>query len=137
VGAARALLALGRNAEAARQYAHARQLSGFVPHEALETHLAATARTHAPKLSVLEGGRSDNVVELASASPQRTRFEDIAGLQELKRTIRLQIIEPFLRPGLFARFKKRAGGGVLLYGPPGCGKTLIARGVATECRAEI
>jgi ATP-dependent 26S proteasome regulatory subunit len=137
VGAARALLALGRNAEAARQYAHARQLSGFTPYEALETHLAATARSHAPKLSVVEGGRSDNVVELASAGPQRTRFEDIAGLEELKRTIRLQIIEPFLRPGLFAKFKKRAGGGVLLYGPPGCGKTMIARGVATECRAEF
>jgi len=137
VGAARALLRLGKAAEAARYYAHARQLSGFAPHEELEAHLAATARTHAPRLSVVDGGRSDTVVELAVATQQRTRFDDIAGLEDLKRTIRLQIIEPFLQPGLFAKFKKRAGGGVLLYGPPGCGKTLIARAVATECRAEF
>lgn len=136
VGAARALLLLGKSAEAAGRYAGARHLKGFIPHEALEAHLAATARTHTPRLSVLDGGRSDNVVPLAPTQ-ERTRFDDIAGLDDLKRTIRLQIIEPFLKPGLFAKFKKRAGGGVLLYGPPGCGKTMIARAVATECRAEF
>ncbi|HEY1890514.1 MAG TPA: ATP-binding protein [Steroidobacteraceae bacterium] len=137
VGAARALLLLGQPAEAARRYAGARQLKGFIPHEELEAHLAATTRAHSPKLSVLEGGRSDNVVELGAPIQERTRFDDVAGLEDLKRTIRLQIIEPFLKPGLFAKFKKRAGGGVLLYGPPGCGKTMIARAVATECRAEF
>jgi SpoVK/Ycf46/Vps4 family AAA+-type ATPase len=138
VGAARALLALGRAPEAGRHYANARQLKNFSPHEELERHLATTARVSTPRLSVVDGRRSsDNVVELAAATASRTRFEDIAGLDDLKRTLRLQIIEPFLRPGLFAKFKKRAGGGVLLYGPPGCGKTMIARAVATECRAEF
>src|SRR6185312_9005548 len=137
VGAARALLLLGRPAEAARRYAGARQLTGFVPHEELETHLAATARVHAPKLSVVDGAQTDNVGAPPATSSSRTRFGDIAGLDDLKRTIRLQIIEPFLKPGLFAKFKKRAGGGVLLYGPPGCGKTMIARAVATECGAEF
>jgi SpoVK/Ycf46/Vps4 family AAA+-type ATPase len=66
------------------------------------------------------------------ASTNSIGFDDIAGLDDLKRTMRLQIIEPFLRPGLFAKFKKRAGGGVLLYGPPGCGKTMMARAVASE-----
>jgi ATP-dependent 26S proteasome regulatory subunit len=137
VGAARALLRLGRPAEAARHYADARQLAGFVPHEELEAHAAAAARTRSPRLSVVDGGRGDNVVMLAVPNQERVRFDDIAGLEDLKRTIRLQIIEPFLKPGLFAKFKKRAGGGVLLYGPPGCGKTMIARAVATECRAEF
>jgi AAA+ superfamily predicted ATPase len=137
IGAARALLALGRASEAARHYADARPLKGFSPHADLERHVATTARAHPPKLSVFDGGRSDNVIELVVAVPGRTRFDDIAGLDDLKRTIRLQIIEPFLRPGLFAKFKKRAGGGVLLYGPPGCGKTMIARAVATECKAEF
>lgn len=68
---------------------------------------------------------------------QTVRFADIAGMEALKKTLRIRIIEPFLRPGLFERFKKKAGGGVLLYGPPGCGKTMIARAIATECSASF
>lgn len=65
------------------------------------------------------------------------RFSDIVGMEELKKLLRLRIIEPFQKPGLFARFRKKAGGGVLLYGPPGCGKTMIARAIAYECKASF
>ena len=140
VGAARALLALGRDGEALTRYEAARRLDGFEPDPTLEQRAAAARRAEpASRFSVVEGGRRDNVVELArrEREPERIGFADIAGLEDLKRTVRLQIIEPFLKPGLFAKFRKRAGGGVLLYGPPGCGKTTIARAVATECRAEF
>lgn len=60
------------------------------------------------------------------------RFEDIAGLEEVKRSIRLRVIAPYLNPGLYARFRKELNGGILLYGPPGTGKTMIARAIATE-----
>jgi len=69
--------------------------------------------------------------------PRPTSFDDIVGMDALKRTLRLQIVEPFRNPSLYAKLKKTAGGGVLLYGPPGCGKTMIARGIATECRANF
>lgn len=139
VGAALALLRLGREEEARSAYLVARGNKGFVPDPALESLAGAAGRQGAPRLTVLTGGRepSSNVVDLATVGRERISFDDIAGLDELKRTIRLQIVEPFLRPSLFARFKKKAGGGVMLYGPPGCGKTMIARAIATECRAEF
>ncbi|MEM7644519.1 MAG: ATP-binding protein [Pseudomonadota bacterium] len=62
-------------------------------------------------------------------------FADVGGLEDVKRDIRRRIILPFAQPSLVARFKKSAGGGVLLYGPPGCGKTLLARATAGECGA--
>src|SRR6185369_2779336 len=58
-------------------------------------------------------------------------------LDAIKEQIRRRIILPFQKPALFSRFKKRAGGGVLLYGPPGCGKTLLARATAAECNAKF
>lgn len=137
VGRARALLALGRDGDALQCYASAASLPGFVPDELLDARQSKARRAEPGRLSVVQGGRPDNVVDFINTSRERIRFADIAGLEDLKRTVRLQIIEPFLRPGLFAKFKKRAGGGVMLYGPPGCGKTMLARAVATECRAEF
>jgi SpoVK/Ycf46/Vps4 family AAA+-type ATPase len=142
VGAARSLLALGRSDEAHSRYSRARELPGFDPDPAVDAALAATRRASVQRLTIA-GGVSDRneasgeVVPIGVARGSRTTFADVAGMHDLKRTVRLQIIEPFLRPALFAKFRKRAGGGVLLYGPPGCGKTMLARAVAGECRAEF
>jgi ATP-dependent 26S proteasome regulatory subunit len=135
-GAASALLALGRRDDAQRRYETGRSLAGFEPVRELEPAAPEQAVREPVRLTVLPAG-ADKVVPIDQGSQHRLRFDQIAGLDDLKRTIRLQIIEPFIRPGLFARFKKRAGGGVLLYGPPGCGKTMMARAVAAECGAEF
>ncbi|MCG3180833.1 MAG: ATP-dependent zinc metalloprotease FtsH [Phycisphaerae bacterium] len=62
-------------------------------------------------------------------------FDDVAGLDEAKAEIRMKMIYPVAQPALAERFGVRAGGGLLLYGPPGCGKTMIARAVAGELEA--
>lgn len=59
-------------------------------------------------------------------------FSDIAGLESVKKAVRMKVIEPILHPELYERFAKESNGGILLYGPPGTGKTMIARAIATE-----
>jgi SpoVK/Ycf46/Vps4 family AAA+-type ATPase len=68
---------------------------------------------------------------------ESVKFSDIVGMQSLKDTLRLNVIEPFKNPGLFARFSKKRGDGILLYGPPGCGKTMFAKAIAHECDLEF
>ena len=64
-------------------------------------------------------------------------FKDVAGLQQVKKQINLRIIAPFKNPEIYKAFQRTAGGGILLYGPPGCGKTFIARATAGECGANF
>lgn len=68
---------------------------------------------------------------------QEITFKDIGGLGDIKDQIYKKIILPFIKPSIFQKFKKKAGGGVLMYGPPGCGKTLLARATAGECHAKF
>jgi transitional endoplasmic reticulum ATPase len=60
------------------------------------------------------------------------RFEDIAGLDEVKHQIHLKLLYPFQHPDLAKSYGIKPGGGLLLYGPPGTGKTMMARAVAGE-----
>jgi SpoVK/Ycf46/Vps4 family AAA+-type ATPase len=66
-------------------------------------------------------------------STKTVTFADVGGLEDVKKAIHRTIILPFQRTELYERYGRRAGGGVLLYGPPGCGKTLLARATASEC----
>ncbi len=61
-----------------------------------------------------------------------TTFADVGGMDELKEEIRLKIIYPLQFPDLYKAYGRRTGGGILIYGPPGCGKTLMLRAVAGE-----
>ena len=61
-----------------------------------------------------------------------TKLADVAGMEEVKKQIRLRLIEPVKNPELAKKYGLKTGGGVLLYGPPGTGKTFIARAVAGE-----
>jgi len=60
-------------------------------------------------------------------------FSDIGGLEAIKKVIHRMIILPLMRADLYKKYGRSGGGGVLLYGPPGCGKTMLARATAGEC----
>jgi ATP-dependent 26S proteasome regulatory subunit len=65
------------------------------------------------------------------------RFNDVGGMQRVKDEISMKIIQPLKNPELYKAFGKKTGGGILLYGPPGCGKTFVAKATAGEINAKF
>lgn len=64
-------------------------------------------------------------------------FSDVGGMESVKKEIELKIIKPLLHPELYKAYGKKVGGGILLYGPPGCGKTFIAKATAGQVNAKF
>lgn len=64
-------------------------------------------------------------------------FSDVGGMEEVKKEIELKIIKPLLHPELYKAYGKKIGGGILLYGPPGCGKTFLAKATAGQVNAKF
>jgi len=84
------------------------------------------------------GRRRERGAEFAEPPQQeRITFADVGGLEDVKQQIRRRIIAPLEKPGLFTAFRRRAGGGLLFYGPPGCGKTMLARAAAGEAHVSF
>jgi transitional endoplasmic reticulum ATPase len=64
-------------------------------------------------------------------------FADIAGMEQVKEAIRTDILYPLKNPEMAKLYNMKVGGGILMYGPPGCGKTYIAKATAGEIDAEF
>lgn len=137
---ARALHGLKDRAGALAAYEAAVAANPTLEDRDLRVQLAATETVHQEdgmKLRVLSNDDTDQseLGRLLHPEPEKVTFADVGGLEEIKEQIEKRIILPFQKPALFAKFKKKAGGGILLYGPPGCGKTLLARATAGQCNA--
>ncbi|KAG7486479.1 transitional endoplasmic reticulum ATPase-like [Solea senegalensis] len=74
--------------------------------------------------------------ETVAEVPQVT-WVDIGGLDEVKRELQELVQYPVEYPDKFLKFGMTPSRGVLFYGPPGCGKTLLAKAIANECQANF
>ncbi|PFX23977.1 transitional endoplasmic reticulum ATPase [Stylophora pistillata] len=66
-----------------------------------------------------------------------TTWDDIGGLDTVKRELQELVQYPVEHPDKFLKFGMTPSKGVLFYGPPGCGKTLLAKAIANECQANF
>jgi AAA+ superfamily predicted ATPase len=134
---ARLLVARGEIERAVRAYREAVDLDPAVADEAFARMLGigAPAESEVVEGRVREGhAPASNVREEVVERPTLT-FADVGGMEALKEDIRLKIIYPLTHPELYEAYGKSIGGGILLYGPPGCGKTHLARATAGEVKA--
>lgn len=69
--------------------------------------------------------------------PAGVTLADVGGMQEVKERLEVAFLAPLRNPELRKMFGKSLRGGLLLYGPPGCGKTFVARAVAGEMGAKF
>ena len=74
----------------------------------------------------------ETVVEVPNIS-----WDDIGGLEPVKRELQEVVQYPVEHPEKFLKFGMQPSRGVLFYGPPGCGKTLLAKAIANECQANF
>ncbi|KAE9461258.1 hypothetical protein C3L33_06830, partial [Rhododendron williamsianum] len=74
----------------------------------------------------------ETVVEVPNVS-----WEDVGGLENVKRELQETVQYPVEHPEKFEKFGMSPSKGVLFYGPPGCGKTLLAKAIANECQANF
>jgi SpoVK/Ycf46/Vps4 family AAA+-type ATPase len=132
--AARAAHAAGRDEQAA---SYERLLTALRGPDAEPAPVRETARGTSP--DALEEDEFDaflrEVVEEEAA--RRVTLDDVGGLEDVKRRLRTSLLAPLENPELRAMYGTSMRGGLLLYGPPGCGKTFLARAIAGELGARF
>ena len=132
VGADLAALARESAMNALRRYLPEIDLDKPIPAEILEK-MAVREEDFREALKAIE---PSSLREVTAEIPN-VRWEDIGGLENVKDELREAVELPLLKPDTFKKLGIRAPKGFVLYGPPGVGKTMLAKAVASESNANF
>ncbi|MCP9261545.1 Transitional endoplasmic reticulum ATPase [Dirofilaria immitis] len=83
------------------------------------------------------GKSSPSALRETTVETPNITWDDIGGLQNVKRELQELVQYPVEHPDKYLKFGMQPSRGVLFYGPPGCGKTLLAKAIAHECQANF
>jgi SpoVK/Ycf46/Vps4 family AAA+-type ATPase len=132
---ARLLLNAGAVEQAVRQYRRAVETDPAVKDADFAERLGIGAEEDVQEVvdGKIRAGLGDfSTLEDTQVEKPAIAFADVGGMEAVKDEIRLKIIYPLKQPELYKAYGKAIGGGILMYGPPGCGKTYLARATAGE-----
>ncbi|ROW17109.1 hypothetical protein VPNG_01114 [Cytospora leucostoma] len=101
-----------------------------------EVDVGPVSITHADFVAAVSTVQPAAKREGFSAVPNTT-WQHVGALGEVRKKLEMTIIGPIKYPERFARVGIKSAAGILLWGPPGCGKTLVAKAVANESRANF
>jgi SpoVK/Ycf46/Vps4 family AAA+-type ATPase len=87
------------------------------------------------RLHAVRGGKREGA--FAEVEGPTLTLADVAGMDHVKRRLKTAFLAPLTNPALRRMYRKSLRGGLLLWGPPGCGKTFIARATAGELGARF
>jgi transitional endoplasmic reticulum ATPase len=135
---ARLLAGIGEIAQAVTQYRQAVEMDRSVADREFANRLgigAAEADSEVVEGKVRASYGEDPATVSREIERPKVTFQDVGGMEKVKEEIRMKIIHPLTHPELYKAYGKPIGGGILMYGPPGCGKTYLARATAGEIKA--
>lgn len=138
---AKLLLQGGYGSEAIEAYNHCitinSELADAFFEAALNQHAEAPDEPERIKLGGSISEEEDQKERSIEVERPKITFDEVGGMEEVKKEIEMKIIKPLEHPEIYKAYGKKIGGGILLYGPPGCGKTHLARATAGQVNANF
>jgi transitional endoplasmic reticulum ATPase len=129
----KALLRNGEQEKASQYYKRALELNQAFNDDELDHNLRQANSGQQSAEQILESIQQ----EMQELEKPKINFDHVGGMNKVKEEIKIKIIQPMLHPELYKAYGKKTGGGILLYGPPGCGKTHLARATAGQIQASF
>lgn len=129
----KALVRNGETAKAIDYYKKSLGLNSSLTDEELDQNLRNKGNASLDVDDLIQSLEND----MKQIEKPTINFNHVGGMQKVKSEIDIKIIQPLLNHELFKKYGKKTGGGILMYGPPGCGKTHLARATAGQIKANF